>query len=189
VFVVASGAELASPGELAEARRIGHLLAENGIAVITDGTALGPSGTVAAAALEAGGRAIGVMLESVPAERLHPDLTERRAVETEAAVAAEIGALADAVLGLGGGFPDLDAAFAVWAWPAGGRELPLGLVDETGYYSELLKSAPDRTVDQFVRESQRGRLVVARRAEEVLRRLADYRAPETRRTDGYDPDL
>jgi uncharacterized protein (TIGR00730 family) len=185
---MASGAELAAPSELAQARRIGQLLAENGIAVITEGGAFGPSGTVAAAALEAGGRAIGVVLRSTPPELIHPALTERRPVETETDRATEIGAIADGVVGLAGGFPDFDAAFAVWSWTPG-RDLPLGLVDEDGYYSDRLKIAADGTVDRFVRESQRGLLVVARRIEEVIRRLADYRPPETRRDQASDPDF
>jgi hypothetical protein len=44
-------------------------------------------------------------------------------------------------------------------------------------------------VDRFVRESQRGLLVMATRAEEVLRRLADYRPPETRRGSADDPEF
>jgi uncharacterized protein (TIGR00730 family) len=183
LVVVASSEEIASPAQLAVSRRLGRLLAENGITVVTDGSALGTSGTVASAALESGGRAIGVDLESTPTDRVHPGLTERRTVGSEPDREKELGRLADAVLGLPGGFADLEAAFAVWSWPdrEAANELPLGLVDEGGYYSDLLKSAADPAVDRFVRESQRGLLVVSNRPEDVLRRLADFRPPETRR--------
>ena len=189
LVVVASSEEIASPAQLALGRRLGRLLAENGITVVTDGTALGTSGTVTSAALESGGRAIGVDLDSTPTDRVHPGLTERRTVGSEPDRQKELGQLADAVLGLPGGFADLETAFAVWSWPdRGANELPLGLVDEDGYYSNLLKSAADLTVDRFVRESQRGLLVVSNRAEDVLRRLADFRPPETRRGELADFD-
>ncbi len=187
VVVIASNTELASPGELAQARRLGRLLAENGITAVTDGCAIGASGTLANAALEAGGRAIGIVLASTARDLVHPGLSEQRFVEGRSELECEWGALADGILGLAGGFPTLDAAFAAWGWSkAAKRETPLGLIDESSYYTGLLKLASDEVVDRFVRESQRGLLAISNRAEEVLRRLADYRPPETRRNDPQD---
>jgi uncharacterized protein (TIGR00730 family) len=183
VLVVASAAEVATPEELVQAHQVGRLLGENGITVVTAGAGAGPAGTVASAALEAGGRVVGVILAGTADDRVHPALTERRVAATEEDRDRQLADMADAVLGLAGGFPDLDAAFALWTGlEPGGRELPLGLLDDAGYYSDLLKRASDGTVDRFVRESQRGCLVMAARLTEVLRRLADYRPPETRRT-------
>lgn len=155
---------------------------------MTDGSGIGAAGTLADSAIEAGGRAVGVVLRSTAEDLVHPDLTERRTVDDPADLRREWGSLADGILGLAGGFPTLDAAFDSWSWAPAGTELPLGLIDESGYYSELLKLASDEVVDRFVRESQRGLLAIANRAEEVLRRLADYRPPETRRQEAREFD-
>jgi predicted Rossmann-fold nucleotide-binding protein len=112
---------------------------------------------------------------------VHPKLTERRIVGTQGELEREWGSLADGILGLAGGFLTLDAAFESWSWASPAKETPLGLIDESSYYTGLLKLASDEAVDRFVRESQRGLLAIDNRAEEVLRRLADYRPPETRR--------
>jgi uncharacterized protein (TIGR00730 family) len=181
VVVIAANSELASPGELAQARRLGRLLAENGITVVTDGYGIGASGTLADAAIEAGGQAVGVVLRSTRHDLIHPELTERRMVDTTSELRREWGGLADGILGLAGGFQSLDAAFGAWSWADPARETPLGLIDESGYYTGLLRLASDEVVDRFVRESQRGLLAIDNRAEEVLRRVAEYRPPETRR--------
>jgi uncharacterized protein (TIGR00730 family) len=182
VLVVAPNAELATPGELASARRLGRLLGENSITALTDGSPLGAAGTVVDAVLTAGGSAIGVVLTSADERRIHPGLTERRVVSSQAEREAEWAGLADAVLALPGGFPTLDGALQVCDWSAiSSKELPLGLIDEDNYYSLLFESASDAAIDRFVRELQRGRLIMAKRAEDVLRRLADFRPPETRR--------
>jgi hypothetical protein len=188
IVVVAANGELASPGELAQAHRLGKLLAENGITVVTDGYGIGASGTLADAAIEAGGQTVGVVLRSTKDDLIHPELTERRMVDSSAELRREWGSLADGILGLAGGFPTLDAAFAAWSWADPARETPLGLIDESGYYTDLLKLAPDEVVDRFVRESQRGLLAIDNRAEEVLRRLTEYRPPETRRQEPRELD-
>ena len=168
--VFASRDELAQPDELTAAHGIGSLLGDNAMTLIYDGAASGPIGTVVETVRQAGGR-------------LHP--IEATPVE---AWRAEVGAIADGFVGLPGGFESLEAAFDVWTWGGPGRQQPLGLLDQGDYYSSLLRHASDEVVDRFLLESQRGRLIVSKHATDLLRRMAEYRPPETRRDTQYDDD-
>ena len=185
IAVVASTAEVASPNEQAAAYHVGRLLGENALALVYDGSPVGVIATVADAAAQYGGRLIGVTIgEEQP---VHDALTERRTVTSAEQWRTAVVELVDAWLGLPGGFGSLDDAFAVWGWPGARQgEQPLGLLDSGGYYSGLLRNASDQSVDRFVLESQRGRLIMATDAADLLRRLRDYRPPETRRDAPYE---
>ena len=58
---------------------------------------------------------------------------------------------------------------------------PCGLLNTGDYFTGLLEAVPDEVVERFVRETQRGRLIVNRDPAELLRAMGDYRPPETRR--------
>lgn len=82
-------------------------------------------------------------------------------------------ALPGAVAGLGVLFHRLDD-----------NDTPCGLLDAAGFYSGLLRGASDSEMDRFVRERQRGRLVVDRDPVSLVRSLVEYLPPETRRQAG-----
>lgn len=168
--VFASLDELAQPDELTAAHRIGSLIGENAITLIHGEALSGPLATVVETVRQAGGR-------------LHP--VEAAPVDQWQAT---VGAMADGFVGLPGGFATLEMAFAVWTWGPAGRDQPLGLLDQGNYYSALLRVATDDAVDRFVLESQRGRLILAKDAADLLRRMSDYRPPETRRDAPFDDD-
>ena len=178
--VITSPGEMASPEELGAGQRVGRLLGAGGITLVFDGRAVGAAGAVAEAAAGAGGRLVGVVIESgLP---IRTDLVERRSAGSVEEQRAMIGMLADGYLALPGGFDSIDAALVAFAWRAGGGvEQPLGLLDEGEYYSRLVGLAPDAVLDRFIAETQRGRLVVGKNPADLLRRLAEYRPPETRR--------
>ncbi len=185
--VICGQAEVALPDELSAAHRVGRLLGENGITLVFDGSAVGAAGAVADAVAGAGGRLVGVVFES--GRPVRPDLTERRdagSVEEQRSIVAT---LADGYLALPGGFDSIEAALGTFDLPAGrGTEQPLGLLDEGEYYSRLVGVAPDPVLDHFFTQTQRGRLVVGKSPAELLRRLTEYRPPETRRDQPFDDD-
>lgn len=185
--VITSQAELASPDELNAGHRVGRLLGQGGITLVYDGRAVGAAGTVAEAVAGAGGRLVGVIVASVFPVR--DDLVERRNAGSIEEQRATIAMLADGYLALPGGFDSIEAALTAFEWRAGGGiEQPLGLLDEGEYYSRLVGLAPDPVLDRFIAETQRGRLVVGKDPADLLRRLAEYRPPETRRDNPFDDD-
>lgn len=138
------------------ANRLGGLLAENGITLLYPGEAAGALAALAAAVEAAEGRAI-----ALPPEEL-----------------AEAG---DGFLALPGGPGNLEQLFATALSDVRGETRPCGLLNTGDYFSELLKSGDDAVLTRFVRETQRGRLIVERDPAVLLRALADFRPPETRR--------
>ena len=87
---------------------------------------------------------------------------------------------ADGFLVLPGGLASIGELFRVWSRP-GAADKPCGLLNTADCFTSLLQSEADEVLDRFVRETQRGMLIVNRDAGELLRAMADYRAPETRR--------
>ena len=93
--------------------------------------------------------------------------------------------LADGFLALPGGLETLADLFEMLSRP-GAAGKPCGLLNTGDYFTSLLRSEGDEVLTRFVRESQRGMLIVDRDAGALLRAMADYRPPETRRLEPRD---
>ena len=183
VCVFCGSSEGARPEYAEAARSVGRLLAENALTVVYGGGSVGLMGVLADAALAAGGRVVGVIPKVLmEKERVHAGLTELRVVESMHDRKRDMADLSDAFLALPGGIGTLEELFEVWTWGTLGiHQKPVGLLNIADYYTSLLKFVDDMVVERFVRESQRGMLVVSRSVEELLRSLADFQPPETRR--------
>ncbi len=181
-----------SPGgrpEYAEAAAaVGRLLAGNGIGLVYGGASIGLMGTLADAAIAAGGRVTGVMPAALQAQEIaHPGLTELHVVESMHERKAMMADLSDGFLALPGGLGTLEELFEIWTWGhLGYHQKPCGLLNIADYYTSLLKFVDDMVVEKFVRETQRGMLIVDRDPETLLRAMADFRPPETRRLHARD---
>jgi len=141
---------------LAAGAAAGRLLASQGITVLYDSSASGPLAELVAAFQSAHGMALQVSSEQ---------LCERT----------------DGVFALPGGRESLEELLEAGLVDAGEREPALGLLNTSDYFSELLKHSGDGVLERFVRETQRGRLIVQRDPGELLVAMGEYRPPETRR--------
>jgi predicted Rossmann-fold nucleotide-binding protein len=158
VAVFAGSAEALAPEYADAAARAGRLLAGNGITLLTEGITTGLTETVTEAARQAGGTVVHMARDPVMVEK------------------------ADGFLALPQGIANLDELFQLWSWQhAGDAERPTGLLNVAGYFTALLKDESDAAVERFVRESQRGKLIVDADLDSLLRAMADFRPPETRR--------
>ena len=179
VAVFASREEIDTPEAFAAAHQLGRLLGDHRMTLIVQAPLVGPTATVTDATQSAGGRILVVSTAHV----LVPGDAEVRLVPTDDHARAEIGNQAEGFVVLPGGIGSLEAALALWTWAADRPgDQPLGFFDDRDSFGTLLKQATDEAVDRFARESQRGQLVVSRDPADLLRRLVDYRAPETRRS-------
>jgi uncharacterized protein (TIGR00730 family) len=176
-----------SPGARPEyadaAGAVGRLLAGSGITLVYGGASVGLMGVLADATLQAGGRVIGVIPRAlVNQEIAHTGLTELRVVESMHERKAEMADLSDGFLALPGGLGTLEELFEIWTWGnLGYHQKPCGLLNTSEYYTSLLKFVDDMVVEKFVRETQRGMLIVDRDADTLLRAMAEFKPPETRR--------
>src|SRR3954454_18939897 len=101
----------------AAARDLGFRLAERGVEVVYGGASVGLMGAVADAALEAGGRVIGVIPQAlVDREVAHPELSDLRVVDSMHERKALMAELSDAFVALPGGVGTLEELFEVYTW-------------------------------------------------------------------------
>ena len=113
------------------AAALGRELAARSIELVTGGGKVGLMGVVADAALESGGRVIGVIPRSLEEREVaHRGLTELRVVGTLHERKALMHELSDAFVALPGGFGTLDELAEAVTWAQLGiHEKPIGLLD------------------------------------------------------------
>lgn len=171
----------AGPEHRELAASIGALLAANGITLVYAGPPQGAGVSLVDAIHAAGAGAVAVMTASRAIESEIPSgLTQRKVVANIEEQNATMADLADGFLALPGAFASLEELFAIWTW-GGFHEKPCGLLNRADFYTGLLHTQNDAMLDRYVRERQRGMLIVDRDPEVLLRAMADFRPPETRR--------
>lgn len=163
----------------AAARQLGHLLARRGIDLVYGGACVGLMGVVADAALEAGGRVIGVIPSVLVAKEVaHDGLTELHVVSSMHERKAKMADLSDAFIALPGGLGTWEELFEVLTWgQLGLHRKPCGLLNTLRYFDPLLAFVRHSVDEGFVRREHAGMITVADESEELLARLESYAPP------------
>ncbi len=158
---------------------LGHCLADRGIELVYGGAHVGLMGALADAALEGGGRVIGVIPQSlVDREIAHPGLSDLRVVDSMHERKAQMAELADAFVALPGGVGTLEELFEVYTWnQLGLHAKPLGLLNVRGYFDGLVRFLDHAVAERFVTPQHRAMLLVSEDLEELLDGLAAWDAP------------
>jgi uncharacterized protein (TIGR00730 family) len=167
------------PAYAAAARAVGRLLAESGRTLVYGGGHVGLMGTVADAALAAGGRVIGVIPRALEEKELaHDGLTELRVVGSMHERKAIMAALADAFLALPGGLGTLEELFETWTWSQLGLHAkPCGLLNVAGFFDPLLAFVDHMVEERFVGSDHRAMLFVGTDPGSLLHRMEADRPP------------
>jgi uncharacterized protein (TIGR00730 family) len=147
-------------------------------------------GALADAALEAGGKVIGVApRRAFPDEAPHTGLTEMRIVGSMHHRKAVMTDLADAFVALPGGFGTLDELFEVVTWEQVGlHQKPIGLLNVEGYFDLLLAFVDHACAEGFLEPEHRDLLFVERDPAALLDRLERQIAATRRRARQRTPD-
>ncbi|HEY7522043.1 MAG TPA: TIGR00730 family Rossman fold protein [Candidatus Limnocylindrales bacterium] len=155
------------------ARTVGTRLAQRGIGVVFGGGRRGLMGTLADAALGAGGEVIGVIPRGlVDREAAHPDVTDLRLVDTLHERKALMADLSDGFLALPGGLGTLEELAEVLSWAQLGiHRKPVALLDPAGYWADLRSFLERAVVEGFLAREDLERLIVATDLEALLARL------------------
>lgn len=140
------------PSILLAARDLGGTIAARGVGVVYGGGHVGLMGTVADAALQAGGAVIGVIPGfMVEKELAHGGLTELIIVRDMHERKMRMHELSDAVIALPGGFGTLDELFELLTWrQLGLHAKPIGLLNVNGFYQPLLDQIARMERDGFL---------------------------------------
>jgi hypothetical protein len=138
VFCGSSDGTRAEYGTAAAA--LGRLIAQRRMTLVYGGSNIGMMRRLADAALEAGGRVVGVIPEQLVAwERAHRGLSELHVVSSMHERKALMVSLADAFVAMPGGFGTLDEFFEVLTWAQLGiHGKPCALLNVEGYFDNLI---------------------------------------------------
>jgi hypothetical protein len=173
-LAVYCGASMGSGPHFADdARRLGACMAERGVDLVYGGGHRGLMGVVADSVLAGGGRAYGVIPQAlVDLEVAHKGLTELHVVTTMHERKAMMTDLTDAFVAIPGGIGTLDELFEAWSWNAlGYHAKPFALLNEHGFWDELIAFLDTATSSGFISPARRAQLIVARSPAEAIDRL------------------
>lgn len=163
-----------------QAALLGKTLAQNGITLVYGGASVGLMGAVANAALEAGGKVIGVIPSFLNSKEIaHIGLTELILVESMHERKAKMSELCEGVITLPGGFGTMEELFEMLTWAQLGlHSKPIGLLNTGGYYDALNYLVKTMEEKGFLKPVYRDMLLVSEDIEELLGKMKNYEAPE-----------
>ena len=146
------------PAYEAAARLTGRTLAERGIDVVYGGGHVGLMGAVADAAIEAGGRVVGVIPRQLDDRELsHGGVTELHVVESMHERKQLMADLSDAFIALPGGAGTLEEIAEQWTWAQLTiHTKPSGFLDVKGFWAPMRQMLESMVVSGFVRAEQSG---------------------------------
>ncbi|PON16883.1 TIGR00730 family Rossman fold protein [Candidatus Entotheonella serta] len=164
------------------AARMGQLLAEQGYGLVYGGGHVGLIGTVAEAALEAGGSVIGVIPEAmVERELAYKKVTQLEIVPTMHERKARMASLADAFIAMPGGYGTLEELFEIITWAQLDiHAKPTGILNVAGYFDALAAMIKRAVEEGFVRAEHRHFWVLRTEPAALLNALREHQMPPVR---------
>jgi hypothetical protein len=173
VCVFCGSSDRGSRVHKAEAARLGRLLAQAGIELVYGGGRVGIMGVIANAALEAGGRVVGVIPEHLMRREVgHLGTTELIVTASMHERKATMFARADAFVVLPGGPGTLDETFEILTWrQLGLHDKPLIICDSGGYWGPLTALVDHMVRGRYVKSEFRDFFAIERDADGIMARL------------------
>ena len=161
------------------ARKIGNIIAQQGMTLIFGGGRTGLMGTLSDSVLQAGGKVVGVIIENMNTPALaHPGLTRMEVTSTIHQRKARMYELADGYIALPGGYGTLDELFETLTWgQIGAHTKPVGLLNVRGYYDPLLKMLDRAVKEKFLFPEHRQSLLSDSDPERLLEAMKKHQPP------------
>ena len=152
---------------------MGRAIAARGLTLVYGGGNIGTMGALARAALDSGGRVVGVIPTAlVEREWAHEGCDELHVVDTMHVRKRIMMERADAFLALPGGIGTFEELFEVWAWrQLGYHDKPVGILNAGGYYARMMDFVQDVVREGFMNEWQMSLVRVGEQAGPLLREL------------------
>jgi uncharacterized protein (TIGR00730 family) len=160
----------------AAAEELGRLLSQCGIELVYGGGNIGLMGVLADAVLQAQGRVIGVIPDSLIARDVgHAGLTELRIVKSMHERKALMSDLSEGFIALPGGFGTFEEFCEVVTWSQLGiQSKPCGLLNVEGYYDPLLELFDRALREGFLREENRQLVLADHDSQSLLEKMARF---------------
>ncbi len=179
ICVYCGSANQASQEYFRAARQMGETLAQHGLTLVYGGGKTGLMGALADSVVDRGGKAIGVIVESMNTPELaHTRLTRLEVMATIHQRKARMYELADGYIALPGGYGTLDELFETLTWAQiGEHSKPVGLLNVNSYYDDLLKMLDRALEEKFLFPEHRRVLLCDSQPELLLEAMNAYRPP------------
>src|SRR5580700_2743085 len=152
VCVYCASSRIAHPEYRAAARRLGEILAQQGVGIVYGGGASGSMGALADGALDAGGRVIGILPRFMAdLEWGHPGLTDLQLVEDLRTRKHLMLTLSQAAIALPGGSGTLEELLEAITLKRLGLYLnPIVLINTRGFFDPLLEVLRRAVAEHFM---------------------------------------
>lgn len=152
------------------ARRLGHVIAGDGLRLVYGGGSIGLMGTVARAVLEAGGEVLGVIPQFlVDREVMLPEVTELIVTQDMHQRKRIMFEQSDAFVALPGGIGTLEEVVEQMTWfQLGQHAKPIVLADIEGFWAPLAHLLDHMKASGFIRPGFEVSYGVAERVEDVV---------------------
>jgi uncharacterized protein (TIGR00730 family) len=162
------------PRFAAAARELGTALARAGIGVVYGGGRVGLMGTVADAALAAGGEVIGIIPRFLEEREVAHTAVDLRVVDSMHERKALMASLSAAFIALPGGFGTFEEFFEIVTWvQLGLADAPCLLANVEGYFDPLLGLIDGATAKGFISRDNRAIVESFGTIDALVERLAD----------------
>ncbi len=160
-------------GYRVEAVRLGRTLAERDLGLVYGGASVGLMGAVADAVIGAGGRAVGVIPQSlIDMEIAHTGLVDLHVVNSLHERKALMAQLSDGFIALPGGIGTLEELFEIMTFAQlRFHQKPCGLLNSEGYYDQLINFLNHAQTQGFVSSAQICNLLVDQTVDGLLDRF------------------
>jgi uncharacterized protein (TIGR00730 family) len=158
------------------ARQLGETLAQAGITLVYGGTMKGLMGVVADAVLKNGGRAHGVITESLRARgHSHPGLTRSEIVGNLRIRKERMTDLADAFVALPGGIGTMEEMMEVWIMNQLSEiDKPVGLLDLSDFFAPFLTFIDHMVDTKFLPAAHRHSICVDPEPTALIQKLSAF---------------
>ncbi len=177
VCVFCGSRDGSKPEFKAAAIELGQLIAKDNIELIYGGGHVGLMGALADAALEASGKVIGVIPESLAKKEIaHFGLTELKVVKSMHERKAKMAELSDGFIAIPGGYGTLEEFCEVLTWSVLGiHKKPCGLLNVGGFYNDLLKFFDSLNGYDFITKEHRDLVLVSDSPADLLSQMKNYK--------------
>ncbi len=162
------------------AEATGKAIATAGLTVVYGGGRVGLMGAVADAALQAGGKVVGIIPKFLAEKEIeHRGLTETHIVSSMHERKTMMADLSDAFVALPGGAGTLEEIFEQWTWAQLGiHTKPIGFFNSDGFYDPLVAMIGRMKEAEFIQAELVDMLVIDDDIHSVIARFKSYNPPQ-----------
>lgn len=168
------------PAYGAAARKLGRVLAEQGIELVYGGASVGIMGELADSVQEHGGHVTGIIPQQLmEKEAAHTGIPNLIVVASMHQRKSQMADMSDGFIALPGGIGTLEGFFEILTWgQLGIHAKPAGILNVEGYFDGLTGFLDHAVQEGFLTEGHRDHVIVETDPKRLLDRMREYTAPE-----------